>query len=290
MARVLFISGFNRSGTTLVTSATTEAAQAATLTVGHLARHMPKLAAFMQTCKEKGITPDRGVDRLAVTDSTPEEYGWLLGGVTGAFSYGPKAEEDGILHRTVEAIAKENNTSTVVLKNPWDIGNEQTLLDNFPDSKIIMVRRQISAIEDSLERAWERMATSHDYVLSLVADDEFAEIIRGIIVDPAARKKQVDDTKAKMRENAKSLAESVASLPIDRVAFISYEELREDPLGGASWAAHVVDPAAMAQAISAHTFPEFNQPGEVSDIDETWAAAWRAARLRQLEAGIVKPL
>jgi hypothetical protein len=39
MARVLFVTGFNRSGTTLVTSA----AGARTLTVGHLARHLPSV-------------------------------------------------------------------------------------------------------------------------------------------------------------------------------------------------------------------------------------------------------
>jgi hypothetical protein len=41
VVRVIFVNGFNRSGTTLVTAAVTEATGGTTLTVGHLARHLP---------------------------------------------------------------------------------------------------------------------------------------------------------------------------------------------------------------------------------------------------------
>jgi hypothetical protein len=73
MARVFFVTGVNRSGTTLVTSAVTEATGGATLTAGHLARHIPTLDRFLATAKKRGVTPDRGVDRLPVSESTPEE-------------------------------------------------------------------------------------------------------------------------------------------------------------------------------------------------------------------------
>src|SRR5258708_11561729 len=91
MARVLFITGFNRSGTTLVTSAVTQAAPARTLTVGDLARHMPSVQRFLAAASKHGTIRDRGVDRLPVSESTPEEYGWLLNAVTGDFAFRTQA-------------------------------------------------------------------------------------------------------------------------------------------------------------------------------------------------------
>lgn len=287
MPRVIFISGFNRSGTTLVTSAATQAAQAATLTVGYLATQMPKLAAFMRDCTEKGIVPDRGVDRLPVTESTPEEYGWLLAGETGSLVYDDKAEESGILHRAVSDLAAQTGAETVVLKNPWDTGNEQKLLDCFPGSSIVMVRRQLDGMAASQAKAWERMATSHDYVLSLIASDVVAKLIRRTLLKPEARKKEVAKTNETTRQRAIALTESVTTLPLDRVAFVSYEELRADPKAGARWAAHVLDAHAFAGAIEQLSFPEFNHSGEPSETDRAWAAAWEQLRGRQVSTGVI---
>jgi hypothetical protein len=287
MPRVIFISGFNRSGTTLVTSAATQAAQAATLTVGHLATQMPKLAAFMRDCAEKGIVPDRGVDRLPVTESTPEEYGWLLAGATGSFVYDDKAEESGVLHKAAGELAADSGAETVVLKNPWDTGNEQMLLDCFPGSSVIMVRRQLDGMARSQEKAWERMATSHDYVLSLIASDVLAKLIRRTILNPESRKKEVAKTNAATEQRAVGLTESVATLPLDRVAFVSYEELRADPEAGSRWAAHVLDAQAFAGAIEQLSFPEFNDSGQPTETDRGWAAAWEEARSRQVSAGVL---
>ena len=69
MAGVLFITGFNRSGTTLITSAVTQAARARTLTVGDLARHMPSVRRFLTAAGKHGTVTDRGVDRLPVSES-----------------------------------------------------------------------------------------------------------------------------------------------------------------------------------------------------------------------------
>ena len=49
----------------------------------------------------------------------------------------------------------------VVLKNPWDTGQEQLLLDSFVDSRVLLIRREVGSIEDSLGRAWSRLATSN---------------------------------------------------------------------------------------------------------------------------------
>lgn len=290
MARVLFITGFNRSGTTLVTSAVTQAAQARTLTVGDLARHMPSVRRFLTAASKHGMVTDRGVDRLPVSEWTPEEYGWLLNDVTGDFAFSAQVAQSGVLHSLVDELAGADGT-TVVLKNPWDTGRERLLLDHFDDARVLVVRRDLSAIEDSQSRAWDRMATSSRYVRSLIGDPHRRAETLGAILDPQARRRMVGEARRRMRKQAVRLARSASKLPLERVAFLSYDELRADPRAGASWAAHVLDPDALGEAIAAHTFPEYNRASTRSMtarlIDWYWARAWRRARARQIRAGIL---
>lgn len=290
MARVLFISGFNRSGTTLVTSAVTQAARARTLTVGDLARHMPSVERFLTAASKHGTATDRGVDRLPVSESTPEEYGWLLNAVTGDFTFGTKAAQAGVLHSLVDELAGAGD-ATVVLKNPWDTGRERLLLAHFAGSRVLLVRRDLSAIEDSQRRAWNRMATSNRYVRALMGDPRRRAEFLGAILDPRARERMVRGHRSRTRRTAVRLARSVSKLPLDRVAFLSYDELRADPSAGALWAAHVLDASAFGEAIAAHTFPEYNRARARSVtavvIDWYWARAWRRVRARQVRAGIL---
>lgn len=290
MARVLFITGFNRSGTTLVTSAVTQATRANTLTVGDLARHMPSVQRFLTAASKQGVVTDRGVDRLPVSASTPEEYGWLLNAATGDFAFGQQALQAGVLSSLVDELAGPGD-QTVVLKNPWDTGRERLLLDHFAGSRVLVVRRNLSAIEDSQSRAWNRMATSNRYVRALIGDPHRRAETLGAILDPVARQRMIRDAKRRTRKDAMRLARSGPRLPLDRVAFLSYDELRSDPSAGASWAAHVLDPSALGEAIAAHTFPEYNRAraGSVTSraIDWYWARAWRRARARQLKLGIL---
>ncbi len=293
MVRVLFVTGFNRSGTTLVTSAATEAARAATLTVGHLARHMPSIDEFLTTSRKQDTVPDRGVDRLPADESMPEEYGWLLNATTGEFAFGAKAAEAGTLRTLVDELAGDGDAPAVVLKNPWDTGREQGLLDHVPSSQVLLVRRRLSAIEDSQARAWSRMATSNEYTRALIGDPEVADKIIGAVTDPRARQDLVRNTRRKLRRDAFRLARGVSKLPLERVAFLSYDELRDDPRAGAQWAAHVLDPESFAQAVAALTFPEYNRarPNSwaVGAVDRYWARAWRRARTKQVKAGVLTP-
>jgi Sulfotransferase family len=290
MARVLFITGFNRSGTTLVTAAVTQAARASTLTVGDLAKHMPSVQRFLAAASKHGTVTDRGVDRLPVSESTPEEYGWLLNAVTGDFTFGTQAAQAGVLQSLVNELAGAGD-ATVVLKNPWDTGREQLLLDHFAGSRVLLVRRNLSAIEDSQSRAWDRMATSTRYVRALIGDPHRRAELLAAILDPLARQRAVRDARRRTRREAVRLARSVSKLPLDRVAFLSYDELRADPSAGASWASHFLDPSALGGAIAAHTFPEYNRASTCSliarAIDWYWAWAWRRVRARQVKAGIL---
>jgi hypothetical protein len=291
VTQILFVSGFNRSGTTLVTSAATAATKGGTLTVGHMARHMPSIEQFLSDAKEKGTTHDRGVDQLLITESTPEEYGWLLLHTTGQFTFGDKAKETGILQTVVEEIAKDAQEPVVVLKNPFDVGQERLLLDSFPGSRLIMLRRTLGAIEQSLGRAWTRMATSNEWVQALVGGPEYAGDFLGIVNDPAKRDAMVNDSREKTRKTARKIAREAATLPLDRTAFLSYDELRADPRKGAVWAKHLLDPDAFAAAISEITFPEYHHERSQSlvtqTIDAYWAWSWRRVRAKQRRMGIL---
>jgi hypothetical protein len=86
---------------------------------------------------------------------------------------------------------------------------------------------------------------------------------------------------------------NVSRLPLDRIALLSYDELRADPKSGAAWAAHLIDPDAFGQAVATLSFPEYNRAPdngpEVDEIDRQWAEAWHRTRARQIEAGILPP-
>lgn len=291
MARVIFVNGFNRSGTTLVTAAVTDATNASTLTVGDLARHLPSVDKFLAVARKRSTTPDRGVDRLPVTESTPEEYGWLLHARTGEFAFGEQAAESDVLRVLVDELASDSTDAVVVLKNPWDTGRERLLLDHLDGSQVLLVRRRLGAIEESVARAWERLATSTGYLRALMSDRRRAAELVARLLNPESRQEMVRDARRKTRRDALRLARGVSKLPLDRVAFLSYDELREDPQAGAAWAGHLVDPVALGKAVAAHTFPEYNRASRdgwvARAIDRYWARAWRRARTRQLNAGIL---
>jgi hypothetical protein len=288
---VIFVNGFNRSGTTLLTTSITEAAKATTLTVGDLARHMPSVATFLADAEASGITPDRGVDRLPVTPTTPEEYGWFLHAKIDKFGFGPTAAKSGVMESLIDELAVNSGRDTVVLKNPWDTGEEAFLLSHFPEARIVLVRRSLPGIEDSLTRAWERMSDNHGWAVALLANPEIAAGIIGVLEDPEKRKAMVADTIAQMHSEIDRLIGTIKTLPPERVAYICYDEFRQDPRAAAAWAAHIVDPEALAGAVAGLTFPEFNQPAarneEVRALDERWAGAWDDARAAQIAAGVL---
>lgn len=292
MARVIFVNGFNRSGTTLVTAAVTEATQGTTLTVAHLARHLPGVDRFLKAAGKRATAPDRGVDRLPVDGSMPEEYGWLLHAKTGEFGF--RADAADILRALVSELADGRDDRVVVLKNPWDTGREQLLLDHVDGSRVLLVRRDLAAIEDSVSRAMERIATASGYTRALMMSDRrrAAEFMAQIL-NPEARQELIRETQGKIRQDAIRLAESVSKLPLDRVALLSYDELRDDPKAGAAWAAHLIDPDGFGRAVAALTFPEYNRATQGSEeiraIDDRWARAWQRTRAAQVEAGILPP-
>jgi sulfotransferase family protein len=284
---LLFINGFHRSGTTVTASAVTEAVRGTTTTVGSLAQHIPALDAFLAGGAE---TADRGVDRLQVTAETAEEYGFLLSYRTGARALYGHPDGVPVLRAHIAELAANAPHATIVLKNPWDLGCEAQILADFPDARIIILRRRLADIERSVARALLRTRSSA-YARALEPDDEGHERYQRQIRSPWRRALLLGAYRWALRRRVYQLADSVRRLPLERVAVLSYDELRVDPEGGARWAEHLVDPRALAQAFTKHAFAERGVPAPSSAVqralDRRWMRAWEELHEAQMRAGIV---
>lgn len=80
-----------------------------------------------------------------------------------------------------------------------------------------------------------------------------------------ARTDMVRGTRRRTRRDAVRLARGASKLPLDRVAFLSHDELREDPRAGTAWAAHVLDPEASARPWRRSPFPSTTARAERLD-------------------------
>ncbi len=289
---VVFVNGFHRSGTTLLATAATEATGGVTLTVGDLAGYLPALRYFLRVQRRNHRTPDRGVDNLPVTDSTPEEYGWLLRRLTGRSALSAHAARDGILPRLVGELAGNSGSSVVVLKNPPDTGRERLLLQHLPGSRVLLVRRGLAAMEESLGRAVSRSAQSSGYPYALVGSPRDAGSFK-LQLWPAGRWVALRQMRWRTRVKVVRLAHRASRLPMDRIAFLSYDELRQDPQAATRWAAHLLDAEALGRSVAALARPDrrCRRRGSwlVRLIDWYWARAWRRAREAQIRAGLLGP-
>jgi SAM-dependent methyltransferase len=288
--RLLFINGFHRSGTTVMTSAVTEALGGVTTTVGVLARHIPTLDALLETVSAG--TVDRGADRLQITPQTTEEYGFLLHHHTGKHALYGHPDGLRLLREHIAELAAEGAHGTIVLKNPWEVGHEARMLADHPDARIIILRRRLADIERSVDKALLR-ASSSAYSRALDGDSEDYHRLQGLLASRWKRPLLLRVLRLVLRRRAYRLASSVRKLPADRVAFLSYDELRANPKAGAAWAAHLLDPQALAEAFTKHAFAErgAQAPSSMAQraLDRRWKRAWENVRAAQVRAGIVAP-
>lgn len=276
---VFFVNGFPRSGTTVMATALTAAVGGVTTTAGVLARDIPALADFLQ--RQSGS--DRGVDRLVVTADTVEEYGYLLNQRTGRRScYGDPRGVD-VLRRHVTELAAEAPGAPVVLKNPQDFGAEARLLRDFPGSGILLLRRRLSDIDDSVLRAMRRVSESGGYPQAVAGGHD--DRLPAKLASPWRRALLRAAVRWYLYLGVLRLIRSVRTLPPGRVAFLDHAEMCADARAGAQWAAHLVDPDALAAAYRGASFGE-RQPaasaGPVArQLDRLWDRAWQRARTRQ---------
>jgi hypothetical protein len=286
--QIVFINGFHRSGTTVLASAVTDALGGVTTTVGVLARHIGTLRAFVAGGSEAGA--DRGVDRLRVDADTSEEYGVLLHHRVGTRSLYGRPGGVPLLRTHIAELAAAAPHAMVVLKNPWDVGREAQMLADFPGARIIIVRRRLADVEASLSRALAR-TTASAYARALDPDTAGHRRFQRHMASSWQRPLLLEGYRLALRGRACRLARSVRTLPIDRVALLSYDELREDPRAGAAWAAHLVDPDALAHAFTHRSFAENGDLAPSSAlqdaIDRYWQRAWEEMRAAQVRASII---
>jgi hypothetical protein len=288
--RLLFVNGFHRSGTTVMTSAVTDAIGGTTTTVGVLGRSIPTLGAFLDTHVEG--TVDRGADHLHITAQTAEEYGFLLAHRTGTKALYGHPDGLALLREHVAELAADAPGRAIVLKNPWEVGHEAKLLTDFPTARIIILRRRIADIERSMGKALVR-ASSSAYSRALESDSDQFRRLEKQLASRWRRRLLLRGLRLTVRGQAYRLCTSVRSLAPDRVAFLSYDELRADAANGAAWAAHVIDPDALAEAFSRHAFTErgthvASTPMQRA-LDRRWRRTWREMRAIQVETGLLRP-
>jgi len=288
---LLFVDGFHRSGTTVVTAALTEATGGVTTTVGVLARHIPTLAAFLADTGAAGA--DRGTDRLEVTPGTPEEYGFLLHHATGGHRIYDHSDGPRLLAEHVAELRGDAPDRPVVLKNPWDLGSEARILADRPEAGMVLIRRRVADIERSVTQALLR-GRSSPYLRALDGDTAGYHRLQRLLASPWRRELLLRGLRLRLRRQVRQLAAGVAGLPAERIALLSYDELQADPEAGAAWAAHLVDPAALAGAFARHAFAGPAAPTAArarhERLDRAWGRAWDTARAAQVRAGLVAPL
>ncbi len=88
------------------------------------------------------------------------------------------------------------------------------------------------------------------------------------------------------------LIRRVRKLPLDRVGFISYDEMTKDPVRGAQWVGHILDPAAFAKSFDCLVSPTARKPSDqcsavVRVLDRYWERAWSDMRRQQVQAGVL---
>ncbi|HEX3542167.1 MAG TPA: sulfotransferase [Acidimicrobiales bacterium] len=290
---ILFVNGFNRSGTTVMQEAVAAATGGTAFTVGDLIAHgSPPMAAALHAIVTSAAPVDRGVDRRPVTASLPEEYGWLLldtpaGRRSTRFRPAVAAQ----LHRVVDSIAQRGDP--VVMKNPHDFGLEAELLDSFPAAKMIVVRRNLPAVIDSSYRAMTRLAASRRYLLALTNNSRWVRFMLWADGHGASAAIVRFVTRWALRGEVLIRMRTVSRLPPDRVAFLDYDEMTADPHRGAHWASHLLDAPCLAREFgAAHSLPV--SPKVAASwidrrVDRYWADVWDRLRRDQLRRGVIVP-
>jgi len=148
---MIFIVGLHRSGTTFLYETLSQVLPVAKLTVQNVVYYRALVASYfhdggkqdeesLTAYFDKHQTKTRGRDALTLSPATAEEYGWILKAESGSYAIGKRSLS--VLKDVADKLVFVNpDTQAVLLKNPWDTGNVNTLADEFPDARFIFLRR-----------------------------------------------------------------------------------------------------------------------------------------------------
>ena len=242
----MFILGLHRSGTTLVYSLLARAAGFNTVTAYHLAHYDELLynrATGLEAAARERLTrrfaalgqADRGIDRVAATADTTEEYAFLL------------LEKSGVRHLTSEnlphlvELARKvthlaDNDRALLVKNPYDLSKLDLIRGAFPGARFVFVHRHpLRTLTSSVAALRGLLASRNAYTAALSAP------YRKLHADPLA----LGVARVLFHERnplgplllalgaagqVKHYLSHVDRLPPDRVADLRYEDLCADPV------------------------------------------------------------
>jgi len=282
-APVIFVNGLHRSGTTVIAEAATEASDGATVTAGMIAESNADLRELLDAAAN-GLAVDRGVDARQLTPDLAEEYGWLLRDVGRARAPNVRPRAIPALMAIIERLAAQDGAHAVVLKNPWDFGREQMLLALSPEASILLVRRSMAAISASRDRALSRYGSSDAYLSALTRHAPGVRIMVGAMRRRRSRAMILSSSGWAARLRVLVFLARVRALPLERVAFLSFDELQAGE--GADWAAHLLDAERFGRALRARVWrmdaPAGSRPA-LADVlvDRLWERSWKRRRAAQ---------
>jgi hypothetical protein len=272
---LVFVTGFQRSGTTVITEALAAAMGGKPLTAGALASFLPELARMLDAVEGGASMCDRGVDRRPVTRSMAEEYCWYL----RARDHGSlrlRRRATGELRRLIEAAKPVEGP--LVMKNPWDTGNERLLLDLFPESHVVIIRRCLPAIEASLRAALLR-GGKNTYLKSLTEGSRAVMVWLALLRVPGVRRVVAAASIWRLRWLTIRLVRRTPKLDFARTTLLSYDQIATEPLVGAQAASRLCDPVRLAAEFTKrHDKFGDRRPARMSPVasklDRRWEQAW----------------
>jgi hypothetical protein len=288
--RIIFVNGLHRSGTTVITEAAMDATGGVTLTAGAIAQVNADVRALLDAVAADEVSVDRGVDRRKVSPSLPEEYGWLLRDVGSIPMPHVRRRTAPVLLEIANRLAAQAGGAVVVLKNPWDLGREQALLRLDATACVILLRRPLPVVTASRRRALERYASSDAYLSALMRNDVAARRFHSAIRRRRSRRAILLSADWGARGRLLVFLARSRKLPLDRVAFLSFDELRGGS-DGARWASHILDAERFTQALRGRVWEMADRPGTKaawSDVllDRLWARVWSRRRAEQAAVGL----
>lgn len=241
----VFILGLHRSGTTLLYSLLARAADFNTVTAYHLTHYDELLynrAHGLETAAREALTrrftalgqADRGIDRVAATADTTEEYAFLLLAKSGVRHLTPENLPHFIeLARKVGHLA--DNDHALLVKNPYDLSRFNLIRDAFPGARFVFIHRHpLRTLTSSVGALRELLASRNAYTAVLSAP--YRKLHDEPLALGAARVLFHEQNPLGplllalgAASQVKHYLSHVGVLPPDRVAELRYEDLCADP-------------------------------------------------------------
>ncbi len=241
----VFILGLHRSGTTLLYTLLARAAAFNTVTAYHLAHYDELLhnrVHGLEDAARASLTArfasegraDRGIDRVAATADTTEEYAFHLLAKSGARNLTPGNLPHLIeLARKVEHLA--DNDAPLLVKNPYDLSAVALIRDAFPGARFVFIHRHpLRTLTSSVRALRGLLATRNAYTAALsepyrkLHDDAAALTLSRLMFH---ERNPLGPTLLALGAagQVKDYLRQVNGIPPDRVTELRYEDLCAAP-------------------------------------------------------------